>query len=297
MNLPLRPLLALALMSLLWGYGWVALKIGLIDAEPFSFTALRMTLSGLTLLLILRLSGRRVRPERIPELVVLALVQTSALFTLSTWAVAEGTPGRVAFLVYTMPFFTLLFAWLLLGERVRGGQWLSIVLAAAGLLAIIQPWHLYGSMTSNLLALAAGSAWALGAVLVKRLQRRERMDLLSMTTWQMLFGAVPLVLVAWSAPEAPIVWSGRFMVMLLLIAVVITALGWMLWMYALSELSAGTASLATLAAPPIAMLASAFHFGERPNLVEAAGMVLIVLALLALSLNAMRSDPSAAARR
>jgi drug/metabolite transporter (DMT)-like permease len=276
-------------MSVLWGYGWVALKIGLLDAEPFKFTALRMSLSACCLLLILGLTGRPLPPRRVPELLGLALVQTSALFTLSTWAVAAGSPGRVAFLVYTMPFFTLLFAWPLLGERVRGWQWLSIALAGAGLAAIVQPWHLHGNMASNLLAVGAAVAWALGAIMVKRLQQREPMDLLSMTTWQMIFGSIPLLAFAWWVPEAPIVWSLRFVMMLLLITVVITALGWMLWMYALDKLTAGTASLATLAAPLIAMVASAMHFGERPSALEATGMGLMVMALLVLSVNAMRS--------
>ena len=276
-------------MSVLWGYGWVALKIGLLDAEPFKFTALRMSLSALCLLLVLGWTGRPLAPRRVPELIGLALVQTSALFTLSTWATAAGSPGRVAFLVYTMPFFTLLFAWPLLGERVRGWQWLSIVLAGGGLVAIVQPWRLHGGVAGNLLALGAAVAWALGAVMVKRLQRREPMDLLAMTAWQMVFGSIPLVALAWWVPEAPIVWSTRFVAVLLLLTVVITACGWMLWMYALDKLTAGTASLATLAAPPVALTASAIHFGERPHPLEAAGMGLMVMALLVLSVNAMRS--------
>ena len=112
-------------MSIMWGYGWVALKVGLMDAEPFTFTAVRVTLSAACLLLLLRLGGRSLVPGRVPELIKLGLVQTTALFTLSTWAVAQGSAGRVAFLTYTMPFFTLLFAWPLLGEKVRGFQWLA----------------------------------------------------------------------------------------------------------------------------------------------------------------------------
>ena len=279
-------------MSVLWGYGWAAMKIGLLDAAPFHFTALRMSVSAVFLLLVLALSSRRFAPRRVPELIRLGLVQTSALFTLSTWAVAEGSPGHVAFLVYNMPFFTLLFAWAMLGERVRGWQWLSIALAAGGLVAIIQPWHLHGSPASNALALGAGAIWALGAIMVKRLQNREPMDLLSMTAWQMVFGSIPLIAFACWVPEAPTVWSTRFIAVLLLTAVVITSFGWMLWMYALDKLTAGTASLATLAAPPIAMVASALHFGERPNGIEAVGMGLIVLELLVLSLHAMRSGPA-----
>ena len=288
MNSRAAPVLALIVMSILWGYGWVALKIGLLDAEPFKFTALRMSLSAVCLLLMLRLSGRPLRPRRLPELIKLGLVQTSALFTLSTWAVHEGSAGRVAFLVYTMPFFTLLFAWPMLGERVRGIQWLSIIFALIGMAAIIQPWHLHGSLLSNILAVSAGVVWGLAAIMVKQLQQREPMDLIAMTAWQMALGSIPLIAFSYWIPEAPIVWSMRFIGILFLVSVVITACGWLLWVYALDKLQAGVAGMATLAAPPIAMLASAYHFGERPSTLETIGMGFIIAALMALSVGAIR---------
>ena len=124
-----RPLLALIGMSFLWGYSWTGIKMGLLDASPLTFAALRMGIGASCLLLVLPLTGRPFLPRRLPELLKLGLVQTTGLVTLSTWAVHEGTAGRAAFLGYTMPFFTLLMAWPLLGERVRGLQWLSIFLA------------------------------------------------------------------------------------------------------------------------------------------------------------------------
>ena len=187
-----------------------------------------------------------------------------------------------------MPFFTLLLAWPMLGEKVRGMQWLAIACAAAGMIAIVQPGQPSGTLLSNALAIGAGIAWALGAIMVKRLQRRAPMDLISMTAWQMFLGSVPLLCIAWWIPEAAVVWSGRFILVLVLIGVVTTAFGWLLWVYVLDNMSAGTASLGTLAAPVIAMATSHYHFGELPDPVELAGMALIVTALLVLSVNALR---------
>ena len=45
-------------------------------------------------------------------------------------AVAGGGAGRAAVLVFTMPFWTMLLAWPVLGERVRGMQWLAVALRA-----------------------------------------------------------------------------------------------------------------------------------------------------------------------
>ena len=262
--------------------------MGMIDADPFSFTALRVAAGALSLLLILPLTGRPLWPERVPELFMLGMVQSALLFTLSSWAVYLGNAGRVAFLTYTMPFFTLLMAWPILGERVKGLQWLTIVLAAAGLTAIVQPWNHDNTPLSNALAIATGAVWGLGAIMVKRLQNRAPMDLISMTTWQMVFGLVPLILFASLAPETHVTWSPRLVAIILFIGVVSTAVGWLLWVYALNHLEAGTASLGTLLAPVVAMVTSAFHFQERPNAMEFFGICLMIAALFSLSIFALQ---------
>ncbi|MEM7467910.1 MAG: DMT family transporter [Pseudomonadota bacterium] len=293
MNHSPRPILALLTMSILWGYSWTILKMGLLDADPFTFTALRIGTGAGALLVILPLTGRPWRPTRIPELLRLGMVQSAALFTFSTWAIYHGNAGRVAFLTYTMPFFTLLMAWPILGERVKGLQWLAIFFAATGLVAIVQPWNLDNTPLSNALAIAAGAAWGLGAIMVKRMQNRAPMDLIAMTAWQMFFGLIPLIVAAVLTPNAYVEWTPRFIGVVLFIGVISTACGWLLWVYALNNLEAGTASLGTLLAPVIAMASSAYHFGERPNGVEYLGMGAIIAALLTLSFIAIRATTRA----
>jgi drug/metabolite transporter (DMT)-like permease len=288
MHLKRRPLIALLLMSLLWGYAWTGIKIGLQDCQPFTFVALRMSIAAICLLLVLPLTGRQVLPTRAPELIQLGLVQTTALMILSTWAVFTGEPGRVAFLVYTMPFFTLAMAWPLLGDRIRGIQWLACALAAGGLIIVVQPWSMQQGLLGNLLAVGAGLVWAISAIMVKQLQNRAPMDILSMTAWQMFFGCIPLLLLAWYIPEAATNWSPRFIFVLFAVSIVTSGFGWLLWLYVLNNMPAGIASMGTLAAPVVAMLTSAFHTGEQPSVIESGGIFLIASALLVLSLQALR---------
>ena len=88
----------------------------------------------------------------------------------------------------------------------------------------------------------------------------------------------------------------RFILVLATISIGITGVGWLLWVYALAKLTAGTASLATLAAPVIAVMSAAYYFDERPNDIEIIGMTLISTALLVLSVEAIsnhRNQPAA----
>ena len=57
-------------------------------------------------------------------------------------------------------------------------------------------------------------------------------------------------------------------------------LAWILWLYILSALPAGTAGLGMLLTPVIGIIASWIHLGESPGGVEGLGMLLIVGALL-----------------
>jgi drug/metabolite transporter (DMT)-like permease len=267
--------LALALLALIWGYNWVVMKVGLEYSQPFTFAALRTLLGALSLFLLLAVLRRPLRPTAVAWTVVIGLLQTTGFVGLIMWALETGGAGKTSVLTYTMPFWLLLLAWVFLGERLGGVQWLAVALAFAGLVLVLSPWSLQGTL-SSLLAVAAGLSWAASAVAVKLLQRRRHVDLLSLTTWQMLYGALPLVAIAALTYSGPPVWSETFIWALVYNALLGNALAWFLWLYALRTLSAGAAGIGTLAIPVIGVASAWLQLGERPTLIEAAGMALIL---------------------
>ena len=288
MRIPKLAVLALFLLSLIWGYSWIVMKVALRYAGPFDLAALRSLFGAACLFLLLLFSGQPVRPSRNLELFGLGIVQTTGYLILCTLALVEGGAGRTAVLVFAMPFWTVLLAWPLLGERIRGLQWLALALAILGLVLILEPWYWQGGIVSKLLAVAAGIDWAVSSIMVKRLRKRGQIALLSLTTWQMIYGSLPLLLIAWFVPERPIHWSGEFMLALGFIAVFTMATGWSLWLYVLNHLPAGAASMSMLAIPVVAIATSYLQMHEVPSHPEVAGMVLIAIALATLSWRAVR---------
>ncbi len=270
---------ALLLLSVIWGYNWVVMKVALRDAGVFDFAALRTALGALCLFAVLFWRRAPLAPKNIPGVALLGLLQTSAFIGLSVWAVDLGGAGRTAVLVYTMPFWVLVFAWPLLGERIRGWQWLAVALAFGGLVSIIEPWRLHGELLSKVLAVTAGMAWAASVIVAKKMRIRDPETLLSVTAWQMLFGAIPLVLLALSVPGRPIHWTASFIVALIYNVIPANALAWLLWLYVLNRLSAGLASIGTLATPVLGVIAARLQLGENPDALETAGMMLIGIAL------------------
>jgi len=278
------PALALIVLSLTWGYTWVLAKQGLAYAPPFAFAAERCVGAALALIIAVKLSGRRLSLVAPRQTIAIGLAQVAGFMIFQTWALVEGGPGKTAVLIFTMPIWTLLLAWPILGERVRGKQWLAAASTLGGLLLIIEPWDMHASLFSKFLGLMAALCWATGTILVKRLRSQTPVDLLTLTMWQMIFGAVPLVLLAFIVPERSTDWSGSYLGILAFMSIASTAMCWWLWIYILDRVPAWEASLSVLGTPVVAILSSRLIFGEAFKSTEIAGILLIGSGLALLSL-------------
>jgi drug/metabolite transporter (DMT)-like permease len=279
----------LAAISLVWGFNWVVLKVGVQHADPFEFLAWRFALAAACLFGAAALLGRPMRLTHAREVLVVGLLQTTATFALATWALKSGAVGKTAVLNYTMPFWVTLLAWPVLGERPSPAQGVALAVGALGLLLLLQPIGTPG--LPELLAVASGIAWGLGVVVTKRLQSRTRIDTLSLIAWQILFGGAALALLAFAFPGPAADWNRELVFALIYNGVLVSALGWFLWFWALARLDAGLASFGILAVPVLGALFSALLLGERPSATEWSGMALIVLALALAGRAAFQRQP------
>jgi len=245
---------------------------------------------GLTgLLVVFILSRKPLLPRKeVFGIFLTGLLQTGGFYVFSTWALVSGGVGKTVVLNYAMPFWVLLLAWFALGERLGKTQCIGVAIALAGLLFILMPFSFTKGLFSEVLALLSGFSWAAGIVVAKRLQQRTELDLLSFTTWQMLFGSIPLFLCAFLIASPPIRWSVPFVATLAYSGILGGAIAWLLWFYALSRLPAGVASLGTLATPVVGVLTAWIQLGETPTFLEAVGMVLIIGALVVNSIQALK---------
>lgn len=273
------PIAALILLALIWGYSWVVMKIALDYTEPFLFSAMRTFFGAVSLFIVLPLMRRPLKPKAIGPTALLGLLQTTGFVGLMTWALEGGGAGKTSILTYTMPFWLLLMAWVVLGERLRGFQWVAVGLALCGLVLILAPWRLQGKV-SDFLAVGGAVSWAASAVYAKVLRKNHEVDLLSLTAWQMLLGSIPLIAIAIATWEGRPEWTGAFIVALVYVTILGNAVAWILWLYILDSFRAGTAGLATLLTPVIGISSAWIQLGERPGVIEGLGMVGVVGALL-----------------
>ncbi|MDX1915917.1 MAG: DMT family transporter [Methylophilus sp.] len=288
-NSTIKAFFALLILTVFWGYNWVVMKGALQYAGPFQFAALRTFLGAVVLFVVIFFSKRPLGLKEFPTMLALGLLQTIGFTGLLVWALVEGSAGKTAVLTYTMPFWVMLLAWPMLGEKVQGWQWLAVISAVFGMVLIFDPLHIKADGFSMFLALCSGVSWALSAIISKKLHLKSPdLDLLNLTAWPMLLGSIPMVIIATLVSAPTIQWSGYFVFAVLYNVFLSGALAWLLWLYALQRLPAGVASMASMLAPIIGVVAAWVQLDEVPNTFELIGMALIAFALIVISIVTMR---------
>lgn len=275
--------LGILLLSLLWGYTWVISKQALDFAPPLTLTFIRVAGGAAALFLALKLLGKPLRLPAPRAVLLISLCQVAAFMLLQTFSLKLGAAGKTAVLVYTMPIWTLLLAWPMLDEKVRGAQWLAVGGMLTGLFLIIEPWNLQSAWVSNVCGIGAAVCWATGTVLVKKLRRQSKVSLLALTAWSNLIGSVPVALIAGFSDEPPVRWAPEFIAIILVLTLISTAFCWWLWTSILDRVPAWEASLLVLGTPVIAIACSRVILNEAFSQYEIAGILLIGAGLVLLS--------------
>ncbi|HKU68539.1 MAG TPA: EamA family transporter [Candidatus Baltobacteraceae bacterium] len=279
---------ALAALALLWGYNWVVMKIAVQYAPPIEFAALRMLLGAAVLFVALLVFRKPLRPQRFWPFVWIGLFQSGGFVALATLAVLISGAGKVAVLSYTMPLWVAIAGWPLLGERLRTAQIAALAIALAGIILILDVRQAHASLFADTLALLAGVSWAVGVIISKRVQREGTVDVLNLTTWQMLFGGIAVAIAAAAVPEHATHWTAVYVAALAYNAIGASAAAYVLWVFVLQHLPARDASMGTLANPVVGIIAAWLQLGEVPSSSEAIGMGLVIVALGALALQQQR---------
>lgn len=277
-------LLLMAVTVVLWSFSWIVMKSLTSLIGPFDLVMARYVIAFVVLFFIALVTRKRIKFTAFWLTLGVAVFQTVAFQCLSQLALMSGGAGHVVILAYTMPFWLVLFAWLILGEQPSRAHLVGFVFAGMGLVAIIEPWKGLGSLTGSLLALAGGMCWGLGAALSKLIFKRDRPDVLSLAIWQMLLGAVLTWPLTQLFPQPAVVWGAPLFWGLAYMGVLASALGWWLWLSVVKRVSASVAGMSSLGVPALAVVFAWLILGERATAWELSGIVLIMVGLVTVTL-------------
>jgi len=257
---PLHLLLALVVVAV-WGTNFVVIRWGLDDFPPLTFAALRFVFAVLPAVFFLKrppVSWRTLAAYG----VLIGVGQFGMLYIAMTQWIS---PGLASLVVQTQAFFTIGFAMLLAGERIRGFQVAALTLCAAGLGWLMLHADASATPLGVALVLIAALAWAGG----NTAQRAAGpVNALAFVVWSSVFSAPPLFALAlafegWPAISQSIAGAdaGAWAAVLWQ-SVGNTLFGYAVWAWLLARHPAATIAPLALLVPVFGMGASALLLGE-----------------------------------
>ncbi|KFJ90647.1 acetylserine transporter [Pseudomonas sp. 1-7] len=274
-----KDLLLALLVIVVWGLNFVVIKVGLHGMPPMLMGALRFMLAAFPAILFVR------RPQ-VPLRWMLAYGMTISLgqFAFLFYAMYVGMPAGLASLVLqSQAFFTLFFAALFLGERLRGSNLFGLLVAASGLVLIGLQGGQAMTLAGFALTIAAASMWALGNVVTRKL---GKVNLVGLVVWGSLIPPLPfLALSLWLEGPELISQSLRSLsldslLVLAYLAFGATILGYGLWSRLLSLYPASQVAPFSLLVPVVGISSSALLLGERLGGLQMVGAALVMAGLL-----------------
>lgn len=274
-------LLLLLATALIWGSNWPVMKFILSEWPPFTARS-SAGLGGAALaFLAARASGERLGlpTGQAPRLVLLALLNITSWMGLATASLLWLPASEAAIFAYTMPIWSSVLAWPVLGERPSLARTGGLLLGLVGVVVLIagQPLGASRSQLPGILCvLGAALLFALGTVLSKRMPLR--LPPTAGVAWQVLVGTMPLLVAgllfehADPARLTPLGWAA-----LGYNGVFALCLAYVAWFGALRRLPASTAAVGTLLVPVLGVFSSALLLGEPLGLRQLAALALTLV--------------------
>ena len=275
-----RVILAYAVLYLVWGSTYLAMKIAVTTLPPFFAASMRFAASGFLLFVV----GRALNTAKLTRAhVVTGVLQGLLLLVLGNasvmWAMKTVPSGVGALIIAVTPVFMALLA----GDR-RRSTWIGIGVGLIGIAVLVDPFNAQRAvpLVGALILVVAAFAWAVGSLLPRH--RPIHPDNATSTGIQMITGAVVQFAISLALHETP-TWaatssSSAWAVVYLAVCgslIGFTCYGWLLKV----EPPSRVATYAYVN-PVVAVLLGAALGGEplTPRVLVAAGIIVAAVLII-----------------
>jgi drug/metabolite transporter (DMT)-like permease len=275
----------LLLLGAIWGSSFFFARIAVGEMHPLTLVLFRVAIAAAALHIYLVVSGPSFRLA-LPiagSLLILALTNNVIPFSLMYAGQTEMGAGLASVLNATTPFWTILIANAFTAdEKFSVNKVAGVLLGIAGVAVMVGPGivaNLGGPVWAKFAMVAAAISYAVALVFSRRFKGVPPVIVATGQLTASTIVMIPVVLL-WNGPAglfaaSPPVWAS-----VLALALASTAFAYILYFGIIGSAGATNASLVTLIVPVVAILLGFVFLGERLELFEVAGMLLIGLGLV-----------------
>jgi drug/metabolite transporter (DMT)-like permease len=259
----------------IWGSGFIASKIGMQHAAPFTFLALRFAIGTLCLIPIVLLT-RPVWPRGagLAHVIVAGLLMHAIHLSGSHYTQYLGlSAGITSVLLCIQPLLTALIAAHWMNERLSRLQWAGIALGLAGVALIV--WHKIDVRETGAGSLIAVTAALFGVTAGALYQRAfcPSVDLRAAALLQFAATCVVLTPLALAFEDNTIRWSWMLAGVLFYLVIFASLLAVSAWHYLMRHGGATRVTSLVYLTPAFAIVPEFLWFGITPSTVSWAGII------------------------
>ncbi|RME98242.1 MAG: DMT family transporter [Chloroflexi bacterium] len=292
----------LIVLSVLWGGSFFFGEVVLTELQPFTLVLGRVSIAAIALNVMVRATGHRmpISPAMWAAFLVMGLLNNLIPFSLIFWGQTQISGSLAAILNATTPVWTVLLAhFLTVDERLTPNRLAGVFFGLIGVAVMIGPDALQGlgiNVLAQLAVVGAAISYAFAGIFGKRFRGTPPIVTAAGQITGTTVMMVPIALLVdkpWLLPWPGLnVWGA-----LLGLALLSTALAYIIYFRLLSTAGATNLLLVTFLIPVSAILLGTIILNEQLDVRHFAGMGLIGLGLMAIDGRPVRAIKTRVAGR
>jgi len=277
-----KALIALCLVSFLWGTTWIASREGVKHMPALQLASIRQFIGGMAYVIFFMAKGRAIpRGKEWTTILILTILNFILSNTLSTWGLKYISAGLGSIIGATFPLWLVLIILFKSRTPLPRKAYLGFVLGFAGICVIFYE-HLSDFFQSGfrfgiMLSVTASITWAFGTLYTK--QKASGFNPYFSLGLQMAISGIVLYIISSSSGiNIPISEIPRASWLAIIYLVIFSSiLTFVAYLYALQHLPASRVSIYAYINPVVAVLIGSLFFGEKFTIYMGAGGAVTLL--------------------
>ena len=281
-------MLLAASVPLVWGIGFTLAKAGMNEFPPLFLMGLRFSLASFVLVWFVTFPYGQLK-----QIFWISFVGSTLNYGLTFTGLSMIDASLAILIIHLEVPFAVLLAALFLKEKPGSRRILGMLISFAGIVLIAGQPSLRGQMMAILLTTSGAFMWALGQIMVKRLENPP--SGFALTAWIGVFSGPQMILGSFILEESQLQslaqasWIGWGVILYL--AIIMTVLGYGIWYRVLSRNPVSKVMPVLLLLPVFTIISSMLLLGERPATIIFFGGAVVIGGV---SLIVLTKDPELA---
>jgi len=266
-------LILAASVPLLWGIGFTFAKAGLNEFPPLFLMGLRFSLASLVLVWFVPIPRGQLK-----QIFWISFVGSTLQYGMTFTGLSMLDASLAIIIIHLEVPFSVLLAAIILKDNPGIQRILGMLISFAGIVLIAGQPSLSGQLYAILLTAAGAMMWAVGQVMVKRLENPP--SGFALTAWIGVFSGPQMILGSFIFEDSQLEslsnasWIGWGVILYL--ALIMTVLGYGIWYSVLSRNPVSKVMPVMLLLPVFTIASSMFFLGEHPSLMIFMGAAVVI---------------------